>query len=93
MQELIFRGISQDIFLPRLLLELLLSARTYGLRRTSLEASEQVWHCWCRSHARCFLWLCKPSLSSGSRLKNDRGPVTNFKHYLEIRAESEEVRA
>lgn len=59
----------------------------------ALEASEQVWHCWWRSHARCFLWLCKPSLSSGSWLKNDRGPVTNFKHYLEIRAESKEVRA
>lgn len=36
MQELIFRGISRDISLPRLLLEQLLSDRTYGLQHALL---------------------------------------------------------
>lgn len=70
----------------------LVSQDVWSPAHVAFEASKQVWHFLCRSHAWCFLWLCKPSPSSGSQLKNDRGPVTNFKHYLEIRAESKKVR-
>lgn len=43
MYELIFWGISQDVFLPRLLLELLLSARTYGLHGQPAALASLVW--------------------------------------------------